>query len=349
MNVAEENVLQYHTCPNEPPRNASNMGLQRPASTFSNSSRFARSAGQTDRLLRDMTMKPHPLVRSFTIFTLFFVRCCGITHGQQGALANIANTANASAGAPKAILLAVEDGAPGEVALRAWSTYATEFSSELPPVWVLCRTQAIEASVIQEPLLKPLVVYEKPSWASVLDSFSTEHGTIVGLFGEGSLPHPDLAHSIKALGLPLSEIQVPAAVIPRSRSSEGGGEWLPDTFVSQLWVNRAALEPFRLMNIGLDRKSVQEVSLLALLPEVVLKRPGDGIALIDGTDVLGSVFAVGVGGASSVPVARDARGASLYIGALGLAALHLKGGRHVAIVRAPWPPRCVVYVLPYGS
>ena len=305
-----------------------------------------RTDRQTDRQLRDLSMKPSLLVRSVASITLFFVHCCRVTHGQQRALATIAH---AWAGAPKAILLAVEDGAPGEVALRAWSTYATEFSSELPPVWVLCRTQAIEASVIQEPLLKPLVVYEKPSWASVLDSFSTEHGIIVGLFGEGSLPHPDLAHSIKALGLPLSEIQVPAAVIPRSRSSEGGREWLPDTFVSQLWVNRAALEPFRLMNIGLDQKSVQEISLLALLPEVVLKRPGDGIALIDGTDVLGSVFAVGVGGASSVPVARDARGASLYIGALGLAALHLKGGRHVAIVRAPWPPRCVVYVLPYGS
>lgn len=290
-------------------------------------------------------MRPSLLFRSVVIVTLFCVHCCGVTRGQHGALASIAN---ASSGGPKAILLAVEDGAPGEAALRAWSAYATEFSSELPPIWVLCRTPATEASVIQEPSLRPLFVYETPSWASILESFSTEHGgSIVGLFGEGSLPHPDLAHSIKALGLPLSEIQVPTAVIPRSRSSGGGGgggEWLPDTFVSQLWVNRAALEPFRLMNIGLDQKLVQEISLLALMPEIVLKRPGDGLALIDGTDVLGSVFAVGEGAAapSSVTVARDARGGSLYIGALGLAALHLKGERHVAIVRAPWPPRCVV-------
>lgn len=284
-------------------------------------------------------MIPSLLVRSASIVTLFCVYRCGVTRGQQVALASIANP---SAGVHKAILLAVEDGAPGEVALRAWSTYATEFSSELPPIWVLCRTQAMEASVAQEPSLNPLVVYEKPSWASILESFSVEHGIIVGLFGEGSLPHPDLARSIKALGLPLSEIQVPAAVIPRSRSSEGGGEWLPDTFVSQLWMNRAALDPLRLMDLGLGQKVVQEISLLHVLPEIVIKRPGDGMALIDGTDVLGSLFAGGVGAAASVPVARDTRGASLYIGALGLAALHLKGGKHVAIARAPWPPRCVV-------
>lgn len=311
-------------------------GLQRPASAFLGSS---SQAGRAHRLARDSTMIPRLLVRFVSIFALFCVHCCGgVTGGQQVAFASITH---ASAGVPKAILLAVEDGAPGEVALRAWSTYATEFSSELPPVWILCRTQAMEASVIQEPSLKPLVVYEKPSWASILESFSAEHGIIVGLFGEGSLPHPDLARSIKALGLPLSEIQVPAAVIPRSRSSEGGGEWLPDTFVSQLWVNRAALGPLRLMSIGLDQKIVQEISLLALLPEIVLRRPGDDrIALIDGTEVLGSVFAAGVGAAaSSVPVARDARAASLYIGALGLAALHLKGGKHVVIARAPWPPR----------
>lgn len=289
-------------------------------------------------------MKASLLVRSVAIVFCSFA-CCGVTHSEQGGA--LADTANISTGvARKAILLAVENGAPGEEALRAWSTYANELGSELPPVWVVCRTQAMEASVLLEPPLKPLAVHEKLSWANVLKIFSWDQSTsLLGLFGEGSLPHPDLSNSIKALGVPLSTVEVPAAVIPRSRAASsggGGGEWLPDTFVSQVWVNRATLDPSRLVKTGLDESLVQDFSLLDVLPLVVLKRRGDGVVLVDGTAVLDSVFEVDGSAVSSLPVARDARGGGVYIGALALAALHLKGGKNVAIARAPWPPRCVL-------
>lgn len=96
---------------------------------------------------RGFTMKASLLARSAAIALLFLV-CCGVTHGE---LWDVADIANISAhGVSKAILLGVEDGPPGDLALRAWSTYAKEFSGELPPVWVFCRTQAMEARVLQE-------------------------------------------------------------------------------------------------------------------------------------------------------------------------------------------------------
>lgn len=195
----------------------------------------------------------------------------------------------------------------------------------------------------KEPPLKPLAVHENLSWASVLKIFSWDQTTsLFGLFGEGSLPHPDLANSIEALGAPLSMVEVPAAVIPRSRAANGEGEWLPDTFVSQIWMNRAALEPSRLAKMGLDENNVQHISLLDVLTLVAVERRGDGIRLVDGTAVLGSVFGADGGAVSSLPVARDARGGAVYVGALQLAAVYLKGGNNVGIVGAPWPPRWVL-------
>lgn len=178
--------------------------------------------------------------------------------------------------------------------------------------------------------------------------------TVFGLLGEGVLPPPDLAHSVASLEHALSETVVPTAVVARSRSAghpaTGGTQWLPDTFIAQVWCNHAMLT-----GLSFDDELIQDLPLLGLLPRLLRQRQTTaGISqpvLVDGTHLVPSVFdSKGDGRPPNViGGSRSAlNGGVLYIGRLELALVRsenegdggLKGG--VSIGTAPWPP---VYVL----
>jgi len=266
----------------------------------------------------------------------------------------------------RAILLGVTNGN----ALLAWSSYVDRVGAGLlPPVWVVCPTPVHEASVRDTaPRLHSLPLPDPSSWSSwpeFLENFMERQGaTVLGLFGEGSLPPPGLAKSIQALGPALSHPHTPVAVIPRSQLQEEGGwtpdsRWLPDTFIAQAWITKATLSSAPMAAAG---GGLGDLSLLRALPLIVGHLPSkpnaDGGVLVDGTNVVASSFS---GGNLPLPVARDSGGAKLYIGALYLALVYPdeeddgEGGeeqeeehrRAAALVRAPWPPRCVRIYIPH--
>ncbi len=274
--------------------------------------------------------------------------------------------ATSAADQTRVILLGASDGE----ALLAWSSYVDTIGADLlPPIWVVCPTPAHEASVRDTaPRLRPLPLPDTSSWSSwpeFLENFMERQGaTALGLFGEGSRPTPGLAKSIRAMRRTLAHPHTPVAVIPRSQLQEEGGwtpdsRWLPDTFIAQAWITKAAVSsappPPATAGAGGD---VGDLSLLRALPGIVGHLPGEPDAdaglLVDGTNVVASSF-WGGGGNQPLPVARDATGAKLYIGALQLALVYPdedeeeegrggKGqteghGRAAALVRAPWPPR----------
>lgn len=271
--------------------------------------------------------------------------------------------ASSAADQKRAILLGASDGE----ALLAWSSFVdTVGAGLLPPIWVVCPTPAHAASVRDAaPRLRPLPLPGPSSWSSwaeFLENFMERQGaTILGLFGEGSLPPPGLARSIQAMGPAMAHPHTPVAVIPRSQLQEEGGwtrdsRWLPDTFIGQAWITKATLSSAPRPAAAGAGGDVGDLSLLRALPGVVGHLPGkpdaDGGVLVDGTNVVASSFRGG-GGNLPLPVARDSRGAKLYIGALQLALVYPdeeeegvggeeqaeEHGRAAALVRSPWPPR----------
>lgn len=281
---------------------------------------------------------------------------------------------NTNLDSPKAstvLLVALQDGPAGDQALIAWSAYVGGASanwreSSLPPVWVLCTNDAIEEAVRGTPHVLPFVADESASWAEVMGRFMIQTASVVGLFGEGSLPHPDLAESVKslestgALALPVQ----PTAIIVRSRRIIDGKEWLPDKFIGQIWCNRGMFAASRLTTsiAGLDKQSVQNLTLLEVFPRILRADQSDTaeagvVVLVDGTNVLGSIFDLDIVGAeeptrpttTGKATGAHAQGGNLYIGTLPFALVfdghrdaRKNGVRTSVIAEAHWPPAYVL-------
>lgn len=286
-----------------------------------------------------------------------------------------------------AILLALEKDAAGKNALLAWSRWAEGIASSHrtpPAIWVICTDSTTVAASVQAPHVDPFFVRDKLSWATVFRNFMARRPQVwvVGLLGEGALPHPASWDSILSMQLALFEALPPTAVLTRSRSIGGlpGEEerWLSDKFVSQLWCNRAALEASILAKAGLTTSRALELTLLQVLRRLTRDAVDNQLVLVDGTNVIGSVFdappasspasgenACTYPGTSSDPLQcppslMETGGAEAYIGRLDFALVYdgagfapdtLQGGgkgQAVApietsrIVKAPWPPAYIL-------
>lgn len=234
------------------------------------------------------------------------------------ALGNLRHGGEGAGGLESTVLLvALQDGPAGGIALRHWSDYLGAFNAtqSRPSVWILCPTVAMEASVREMPHLRPLLVGDNPgSWAELLTSFLLPRQgvrsiapSVVGLFGEGSLPNRDLdlASLIGSMQPALTASVPPTAIVARSRSlpeegGAGGGEWLSDKFVSQVWCNRAFLANAILTGVGIEQRVVQDLSLLEVLSQLLRGNSGshNDAVLVDGTHVLRSISAETSGSAS---------------------------------------------------
>lgn len=255
-----------------------------------------------------------------------------------------------------ALLVTLRDNGPTQdAALEMWSRYAGELADVLPPVWILCTPNStIEEAVRLAPNMLPFSVDSRSSWAEALEQFlgKNEGASIVGLFGEGSLPHSGLSSSIRSVYEALEGSTAPTAVVARSRSSRTvdhrvvveGGEWLADTLVAQVWCNREMLAPSRLADLEvLPHRSVYRSTLLSVVP-AILEDPSDrsdpsdaggggSVILVDGTPVLKSVVSVAglpkrgrdyspasssqeTRGDANAPSDAEARSSAFYIGTL---------------------------------
>lgn len=234
-----------------------------------------------------------------------------------------------------AILVALQEGPPGELALREWSTYAGEWllDNGSATVWVLCTTNEIEAAVRKSPYVQPFLVDKISSWVHVFEEFfllpnnSHQHTSITGLFGEGSLPHPELSESIDSLQESLYSSVPPTAILTRSRSRGNGTEperWFSDTLITQIWCNWAMLTSSRLAELGLLEYRTLNTTLLEVLSILLQEPSGTDAVLVDGTQVLRSIFEVGSRSSS----AEDTAGAGSIRGkyASGISSLALATG-----------------------
>lgn len=258
-----------------------------------------------------------------------------------------------------AVLLAVRDGPAGEAALREWSDYAGSSLPGTQTVHVLCSS---ECSVVDNfPHVLPFFASGEESWGDLLGDFlaANEDAGVVGLLGQGVLPHPDLARAIESMHSALAGSDTPTAVLTRSQGRRGSaieegstgedsveGNWLSDRFLSQLWLNRALLESCASSSqrqsehrAGLGEVAVENLTLLALLPRLLRDDPS--ARLVDGTNILRSAFDVGGEGVEILAAAAAVGGAgdNVYIGTLELALVDAGAGDGSAdIATAPWPP-----------
>ena len=282
-----------------------------------------------------------------------------------------------------AVLLALPEGAAGEHTLLAWSSWAEEIASSHrtpPAIRVICTDTTVADAVLQLPHVDLLLsVSDESSWAAVLSMFLSRNPLLpgVGLLGEGALPHPDLMDSIESMQPALFKSRSPTAVLTRSRSIGGipGEErWLSDNFVTQMWCNGAALEASMLTKAGLDALTLQDATLLEVLPRLIRDAVDKRLVLVDGTHVIGSVFntaspAEASGSAKTLGFAarlhkyhhddldhleRD----KVYIGSLEFALAYDDGeagrgrvrdkegqkttAKTSSIVKAPWPPAYIL-------
>ena len=168
--------------------------------------------------------------------------------------------------------------------------------------------------------------------------------TVFGVLGEGVLPPVDLAQSIESVEQAITErIPVPAAVLTRSQSkryADAAPQWLPDTFIAQVWCNRLAMT-----GLGSRNETVGTSNLGGFLPKLVHRenqRAGK-LLLVDGTHLVPSIFDSRAQ-AWRVDRARNevAAGRKTFrFGTLELALTYSDDGE-VIIDTAPWPP---VYVM----
>lgn len=312
------------------------------------------------------------------------IACGAITSTHRAALEVTQDLHNTDYGKEimPAILLSVWEGPAGEDALRAWSAWASDVvisNNKLPPVWVICSNAASIASVNRLSHMNPFIVDDVSSWAEVLTRFLSlnEHVSAVGLLGEGSMPHRDLARSIESMYQALSKAASPTAILTRARSRSDVAveeQWLSDKFVSQIWCNRAVLKSTLLAGAGLKAWAVQDWTFLQVLPRLIHNSKSDQVVLVDGTQVLKSIFAATPSAGDSVnssnllpqagkghqwipddkTAASEGEGPDLYIGSLefalvfdatGNAARGRPGSRVIktsSIVKAPWPPEYVL-------
>lgn len=117
-------------------------------------------------------------------------------------------------------------------------------------------------------------------------------------------------------------------------------EWLPDTFIAQLWCNREMLQ-------GVDF-DLERSSLVGFLPQLIRShrdtfgRP----ILVDGTHVVTSLVDMipELDALIAAGNAAAADGRDVYIGMLDMAAKPNGGGVQggAQIVDSPWPPTYVL-------
>lgn len=274
--------------------------------------------------------------------------------------------------------MALQDGPAGKQALEEWSAYAGNFGFEeqeegkeeeqleissfaMPSVWILCTDTETALLADELPHVQPLLSTPDHPWAEALEDFvlQNEVATVFGLLGEGALPPPDLGRSIRSLEQALAGSAVPTAVLTRSRSKGDGsvaivnnieynapsssqeGMWLPDSFVSQVWLNADMLGLERLQEAGLVNHAVEDLPLLRILPRLTEDPKRIGAIIVDGTSVIGSVFALGGDKEQSLLSAATSDREALRIGSSDYTLVEGEDGV-VEIATAPWPPRYVL-------
>jgi len=107
------------------------------------------------------------------------------------------------------------------------------------------------------------------------------------------LPPIHLASSVAAVDQALAGSTAPTVVISRSQTklnAEHPRQWLPDSFVTQVWCNY-----FLMTGLGLEDKSVRTFPLIALLPTMIEAQSTgsdgvEGLILVDGTEMVEAVF-----------------------------------------------------------
>lgn len=168
--------------------------------------------------------------------------------------------------------------------------------------------------------------------------------TVFGLLGAGVLPATDLDQSIANVEKALAGRLTPTVVITRSQSKRYNGattpQWLPDTFISQIWCNGLVMTS----QVGFPRETVRTSTLRGFLPKLISSNQtrAEELDLVDGTYVVPSVL--GAEESESQPIAvgnaMAAHGSELRIGTLALALLRSDNGT-ISIGAAPWPPQYV--------
>ncbi|CAN0301406.1 unnamed protein product, partial [Ascophyllum nodosum] len=183
--------------------------------------------------------------------------------------------------------------------------------------------------------------------------------TTFGLISEGSLPHLGIAKSAIYVHYALARRSTPTAMVARSRSKKskhhGVCDWLPDTFLAQLWFNRHPEVTSH--GFGLDHLTIRDSrSLLATIPLMVgqLHSYADSI-IVDGTSFTSLAYDVNSHYQENTGIsfhnAAAANGDDLYIGRLEFALVpkNDRGGDYndqhfdiASISAAPWPPQYVL-------
>lgn len=176
------------------------------------------------------------------------------------------------------------------------------------------------------------------------------------------MPPAELSQSVISVEQALAGSFSPTVVLARSQSHDGDAtssatshsEWLPDTFISQVWCNRITLT-----GTGLEKEIFQDgSSFLQLLPkfvrvhQIMSQQHGPEFILVDGTSFVRAVFDLGEGGREGTLLGNTAAadGGNLYFGTIDLALVEAEpeddssegGSGVVAIGTAPWPPTYVL-------
>lgn len=166
------------------------------------------------------------------------------------------------------------------------------------------------------------------------------------------MPPADLHQSIISVEQALHGTLAPTAVVTRSRSSgdaENPPYWLPDTFIAQIWCNRAMLT-----GSGFEDEGFHDSTLLELLPKFLHAHSagvrGAELVVADGTNFVASRF--DADGASNGLVGNEAAadGGALYIGTSEVALVRVQNADGVegadtsvvSIGTALWPPPYVL-------
>lgn len=178
-------------------------------------------------------------------------------------------------------------------------------------------------------------------------SLQTTPAMVFGLLGEGVLPPVDFAQSIAYVEEALAGCSTPTAVTTRSQAkADPALQWLPDTFIAQIWCNRLMMT----RQIGFTGETVTTSALGSFLPKLITSHQSEAgggrpVVVVDGTHLMPSVFDSEGGGYLLDPVVSNAVPADgeewTRIGTLELALVRSESGT-ASIDTAPWPPQYVL-------
>lgn len=170
------------------------------------------------------------------------------------------------------------------------------------------------------------------------------------------MPPADFDQSIVSVEQALNGSLAPTAVLTRSRSSgdaENPPQWMHDTFIAQVWCNRAMMTGW-----GLEDEGFHDSTLLELLPKFVRAHrtsiAGAELVVADGTSFVASRFDLDEDNDERRPTfvgnVAAADGGNLYFGMIDLALVCVQNGNEneedsasvVSIGTALWPPPYVL-------